>query len=93
MSEKTGCFQHQSADSKAVDEASVQKVMPDLVVLFPGAILNLCGCALLQRIQYAKSKSDAVSKADGTFVSKEKRKKQDEKGTDIIEGINRPVLS
>ncbi|BBN11513.1 U2 small nuclear ribonucleoprotein B'' [Marchantia polymorpha subsp. ruderalis] len=31
------------------------------------------------RIQYAKSKSDAVSKADGTFVSREKRKKNDEK--------------
>ncbi|CAM6129101.1 unnamed protein product [Calypogeia fissa] len=31
------------------------------------------------RIQYAKSKSDAIAKADGTFVSREKRKKQDEK--------------
>ncbi|CAM6096087.1 unnamed protein product [Calypogeia fissa] len=31
------------------------------------------------RIQYAKSKSDAVAKADGTFVSREKRKKQDER--------------
>ncbi|KAL3695300.1 hypothetical protein R1sor_009376 [Riccia sorocarpa] len=31
------------------------------------------------RIQYAKTKSDAVAKADGTFVSREKRKKNDEK--------------
>jgi hypothetical protein len=32
-----------------------------------------------QRIQYAKTKSDAIAKADGTYVPKEKRKKQDEK--------------
>ncbi|XP_050238845.1 U1 small nuclear ribonucleoprotein A [Mercurialis annua] len=32
------------------------------------------------RIQYAKSKSDVIAKADGTFVPREKRKRHDEKG-------------
>ncbi|KAI4301425.1 hypothetical protein L6164_034704 [Bauhinia variegata] len=32
------------------------------------------------RIQYAKTKSDIIAKADGTFVPREKRKKHDEKG-------------
>ncbi|GER35209.1 U1 small nuclear ribonucleoprotein A [Striga asiatica] len=32
------------------------------------------------RIQYAKTKSDVIAKADGTFVPREKRKKQDDKG-------------
>ncbi|KAJ4849287.1 U1 small nuclear ribonucleoprotein A [Turnera subulata] len=32
------------------------------------------------RIQYAKTKSDIVSKADGTFVPREKRKRHEEKG-------------
>ncbi|GFY99356.1 RNA-binding (RRM/RBD/RNP motifs) family protein [Actinidia rufa] len=31
------------------------------------------------RIQYAKTKSDYVSKADGTYVPKDKKKKQEEK--------------
>ncbi|KAH9305703.1 hypothetical protein KI387_010107, partial [Taxus chinensis] len=31
------------------------------------------------RIQYAKTKSDAIAKADGTFVPREKRKRQDER--------------
>eukprot|EP00250_Pteridium_aquilinum_P035394 c9321_g1_i1 orf=89-787(+) len=31
------------------------------------------------RIQYAKTKSDAIAKADGTFVPKERRKKQEER--------------
>ncbi|KAH9309803.1 hypothetical protein KI387_037714, partial [Taxus chinensis] len=31
------------------------------------------------RIQYGKSKSDAIAKAEGTFVPREKRKKQEEK--------------
>lgn len=31
------------------------------------------------RIQYAKAKSDCISKAEGTFVPKEKKKKQEEK--------------
>jgi hypothetical protein len=38
--------------------------------------LLCCG----QRIQYAKTVSDAITKAAGTFVPKEKRKKQEEKG-------------
>ena len=33
----------------------------------------------LQRITYAKSKSDAVSKQDGTFVEKKKRKPEESK--------------
>ncbi|XP_042046927.1 U1 small nuclear ribonucleoprotein A-like [Salvia splendens] len=32
------------------------------------------------RIQYAKSKSDVIAKADGTFVPREKRKKHDDRG-------------
>lgn len=32
------------------------------------------------RIQYAKTKSDIIAKADGTFVPREKRKRQDERG-------------
>ncbi|XP_020571419.1 U2 small nuclear ribonucleoprotein B''-like [Phalaenopsis equestris] len=32
------------------------------------------------RIQYAKTKSDCVAKADGTYVPREKKKKQEEKG-------------
>lgn len=34
----------------------------------------------VQRVQYAKTKSDCVAKADGTFVPREKKKKQEEKG-------------
>jgi len=34
----------------------------------------------MQRIQYAKTKSDIIAKADGTFVPREKRRKHDEKG-------------
>lgn len=33
---------------------------------------------LLQRIQYAKEKSDCIAKADGTY--EKKKKKQEEKG-------------
>ncbi|CAI0452387.1 unnamed protein product [Linum tenue] len=33
------------------------------------------------RIQYAKTKSDVIAKADGTFVPREKRKRHEEKGT------------
>ncbi|CAO2824385.1 unnamed protein product [Amaranthus hypochondriacus] len=32
------------------------------------------------RIQYAKTKSDVIAKADGTFVPREKRKRQEERG-------------
>ncbi|THU54714.1 hypothetical protein C4D60_Mb10t28050 [Musa balbisiana] len=34
------------------------------------------------RIQYAKTKSDCVAKADGTFVPREKKKKQEEKAAE-----------
>ncbi|KAG6787105.1 hypothetical protein NC652_007165 [Populus alba x Populus x berolinensis] len=35
---------------------------------------------LAYRIQYAKTKSDVVAKADGTFVPREKRRRHEEKG-------------
>lgn len=35
---------------------------------------------VVQRIQYAKSKSDCIAKEDGSFVPREKKKKQEEKG-------------
>lgn len=35
----------------------------------------------MQRIQYAKSKSDCIAKAEGTY---DKKKKQDEKGEIIL---------
>lgn len=35
---------------------------------------------LMQRIQYAKTKSDVIAKADGTFVPREKRKRHEERG-------------
>ena len=35
---------------------------------------------LMQRIQYAKTKSDCIAKEEGSFVPREKKKKQEEKG-------------
>lgn len=35
---------------------------------------------LKQRIQYAKTKSDVIAKADGTFVPRERRKRHEDKG-------------
>lgn len=40
--------------------------------------------AFFQRIQYAKAKSDCIAKAEGTYVPKEKKKKQEEKGNSFI---------
>lgn len=34
----------------------------------------------MQRIQYAKTKSDCIAKEEGTYVPREKKKKQEEKG-------------
>ncbi|WRX11453.1 RNA recognition motif domain - like 10 [Theobroma cacao] len=34
----------------------------------------------IERIQYAKTKSDIIAKADGTFVPREKRKRHEDKG-------------
>lgn len=34
----------------------------------------------MQRIQYAKTKSDCIADADGSLGPKEKKKKQDDKG-------------
>jgi len=34
----------------------------------------------VQRIQYAKTKSDCIAKEEGSFVPREKKKKQEEKG-------------
>lgn len=39
---------------------------------------------LLQRIQYAKTKSDCIAKVDGTFVAREKKKQREEKGNHFI---------
>lgn len=38
----------------------------------------------MQRIQYAKAKSDIIAKADGTFVPREKRKRHEDKGTTLL---------
>jgi len=34
----------------------------------------------MQRIQYAKTKSDCIAKEEGSYVPREKKKKQEEKG-------------
>jgi len=34
----------------------------------------------MQRIHYAKTKSDCIAKEEGSFVPREKKKKQEEKG-------------
>lgn len=40
----------------------------------------LCVNTLMQRIHYAKTKSDCIAKEEGSFVPREKKKKQEEKG-------------
>ena len=35
---------------------------------------------MMQRIQYAKTKSDCIAKEEGSYVPREKKKKQEEKG-------------
>ncbi|ONK77198.1 uncharacterized protein A4U43_C02F4100 [Asparagus officinalis] len=37
------------------------------------------------RIQYAKTKSDCIAKVDGTYVAREKKKRQEEKEVRMIE--------
>lgn len=39
---------------------------------------------LIQRIQYAKTKSDLIAKADGTFVPRERRKRHEERGITLL---------
>ncbi|MCH82360.1 small nuclear ribonucleoprotein, partial [Trifolium medium] len=46
----------------------------------------------MQRIQYARTKSDIIAKADGTFVPREKRKRHDDKGAFGGYGSRRPLL-
>lgn len=41
-------------------------------------------CNLMQRIQYAKTKSDIIAKADGTFVPRERRKRHEDKGKTLF---------
>lgn len=41
----------------------------------------------IQRIQYAKTKSDIIAKADGTFVPREKRKRHDDKGITLLSSL------
>lgn len=48
--------------------------------MYEGWELTFNFCSLLQRVQYAKTKSDCIAKEDGTYAPKEKRKKQEEKG-------------
>ncbi|KAH9786500.1 U1 small nuclear ribonucleoprotein A [Citrus sinensis] len=45
------------------------------------------------RIQYAKTKSDIIAKADGTFVPRERRKRHEEKGKPLSYSISRPLGS
>lgn len=49
------------------------------IKLFSGKKLNSI-LQSMQRIQYARTKSDVIAKADGTFVPREKRKRHDDKG-------------
>lgn len=35
---------------------------------------------VMQRIQYAKTKSDCIAKVEGSFVPREKKRKQEERG-------------
>ncbi|KAG5064161.1 hypothetical protein JHK85_005344 [Glycine max] len=41
--------------------------------------MALCVNTLMQRIHYAKTKSDCIAKEEGSFVPREKKKKQEEK--------------
>jgi hypothetical protein len=43
-----------------------------------------------QRIQYAKTKSDVIAKADGTFVPRERRKRSDEKRKILVNALILP---
>lgn len=45
---------------------------------------------LTQKIQYAKTKSDVIAKADGTFVPRERRKRHEEKGKAF--GLSLPLV-
>lgn len=47
----------------------------------------------MQRIRYAKTKSDIIAKADGTFVPRERRKRHEEKGKPLSYSISRPLGS
>lgn len=47
----------------------------------------------VQRIQYARSKSDCVSRAEGSFVQREKKMQQEEKGLNFSFFHNFKILS
>ena len=49
-------------------------------------LINLI--TLIQRIQYAKTKSDIIAKADGTFVPRERRKRHDDRGNALSQLSN-----
>jgi len=38
----------------------------------------------VQRIQYAKTKADCIAKEEGSFVPREKKKKPEEKGDELL---------
>lgn len=38
----------------------------------------------MQRIQYAKTKSDCIAKEEGSFVPRDKKRKQEERGDYLI---------
>lgn len=40
-------------------------------------LLSSDGCGWLQRIAYAKTKSDAIAKVDGSFIEKKKKKTEE----------------
>lgn len=61
-------------------------------VLLVGYIVILTHIHVCQRIQYAKTKSDVVAKADGTFVPREKRKRHEDKGKSFIWKFSRVCI-
>lgn len=63
--------------------------MSPIVGFFPINLIEKFVIVMLpQRIQYAKEKSDCIAKADGTYVIREKKKKQEEKGEMMYSELN-----
>ncbi|KAG5056235.1 hypothetical protein JHK85_008745 [Glycine max] len=62
-------FEDASSASNALRQMQELVLLEKLSLIFP----------FIQRIQYAKTKSDIIAKADGTFVPREKRKRHDDK--------------
>lgn len=47
-------------------------------------LTGFCVNNLMQRIQYAKTKSDCIAKEEGSYVPREKKRKQEEKGEELL---------